>query len=507
MGLGSTQDVISPAELERGNRRLMLDAAFATIVGTLNSGVVLISYALLLGASSGVIGLLAAIPFLTQLLQAPTVVLLERVRSRRLVSIVCLFVARLALPLMAVLVFLPDRNLALVLLVIAETVHCAFNAVASCSWSSWIRDLVPEDRMGAFFARRTMYATALGIFGTAAAALALQYADPGGAGGQPAVFAVIYGVGFLSSLVSTWQLARVPEPAMLHQPAIRSLRSMFAEPFRDPNFVRLIRFFASWQFAVNLSAPFFTVFIMRQLGFSAAFVLMLSIVSQGANLLVLRVWGQLSDRFTNKTVLSVAAPAFIACIAAMALAGETGDRAATIVYLVVLHVLMGMTSAGVGLATVAIGLKMAPRGAANAYVATSALVTALAAGTAPLVGGQFADFFAARGLSLRLEWTAPDGALDLLSISIGWWQFFFLISAALGLYSLHRLSLVRETGEVPTREMVAHLLDRARRGVRNASTVAGLRAAVAFPGGGVAEERHLDRRQKPQDSDDEEPAP
>lgn len=497
MGLASTQTVISPAEFDRGSKRLMLDAAFATIVGTLNSGVVLVTYALLLGAPSSVIGLLAAIPFLTQLLQAPTVVLLERLRSRRLVAIACLFIARLALPMMAVLVFLPDRNLALILLVVAETVHCAFNAVASCSWSSWIRDLVPEDRMGAFFARRTMYATALGIFGTAAAAAALHLAQPLDEGGQPAVFALLYGVGFLSSLISTWQLSRVPEPTMARQPAIRSLRSMFAEPFRDPNFVRLIRFFASWQFSVNLAAPFFAVFIIQQLGFTAGFVLLLSIVSQGANLLVLRTWGQLSDRFTNKTVLTFAAPAFIACIAAMALAGELGSRGATIAYLVVLHVLMGLTSAGVGLATVAIGLKLAPRGSANAYLATSALVTALAAGTAPLLGGQFADFFARRELALRLDWTAPDGALDLITISIGWWQFFFLISAALGLYSLHRLSLVRESGEMPTRAMLQHVLDRARRGVRNASSVAGLRAAVAFPGGGVMEERHLERRREP----------
>ena len=91
MGLADTQKQISPAELDAGLRRLMLDAAFATIVGTLNSGVVLIAYALWLGASPAVIGLLAAIPFLTQLLQAPTVLLLEKVRSRRLVSVAGVF--------------------------------------------------------------------------------------------------------------------------------------------------------------------------------------------------------------------------------------------------------------------------------------------------------------------------------------------------------------------------------------------------------------------------------
>lgn len=269
------------------------------------------------------------------------------------------------------------------------------------------------------------------------------------------------------------------------------------EPLRDAGFRRLIRFFASWQFAVNLAAPFFSVFMIRQLGFSAGFVLLMSIVSQLANIVVLRGWGGLSDRFTNKTVLSFAAPAFIACIAAMALAGEIGGRGWTVTYLVVLHVLMGMTSAGVALASTAIGLKLAPRGRATAYVATNALVTALAAGTAPLLGGLFASFFEKRQLRLSVDWRSPDGALELVTLSIGWWQFFFLISALVGLYSLHRLTLVREEGEVPRRELVQHVLNVARRGVRNASTVAGLRAAVAFPAGRVIQERR-ERRSDPE---------
>lgn len=495
MRLATTHTEISSEQMDQGLRRLMSDAAFATIVGTLNSGVVLVAYALMLGASSTVIGVLAAVPFLTQLLQAPAVILLERLRSRRLVSIVSLFVARLALPLMAVLGFIEDRRLALAVLVVAETVHCAFNAVASCAWNSWIRDLIPEERIGRFFARRTLYATILGIVGTAVAAGALHFADPtGSGGGSPWVFMALYGVGFLSSLVSTWQLARVPEPAMPPPVEGRQLRHLFMQPLRDRSFVRLIRFFASWQFAVNLAAPFFTVYMMKQLGYTAGFVLVMSIVSQIANAVVLRTWGQLSDRFTNKTVLSFTAPAFIGCIAAMVLAGEIDSRGWTTAYLAALHILMGVTSAGVSLASTAVGLKLAPRGSATAYVATNALVTALAAGTAPLLGGLFASYFEQRQLRLYLDWRSPDGALDLVTLSIGWWQFYFLISAVFGLYSLHRLSYVREDGEVPRREMLQHVLHVARRGVRNASPVAGLRAAVGFPAGRLIQERRRPRQ-------------
>lgn len=481
---------VSADQLRRGERHLLFDAAFGTVIGTLNSGVVLVAYALMLGAPSSVIGVLAAVPFLTQLLQGPAVILLERLRRRRLVAVASLFVARLALPLMMVLGYLPDRRIALLLLVVAEVVHCAFNAVAACAWNSWIRDLIPEERLGRFFARRTVWATVLATVGTAVAALALQFADAGSdGGGSPAVFAALYGVGFASSLLSTWHLSRVPEPAMPPAGAGGRLRELFLEPLRDRGFVRLIRFFASWQFAVNLAAPFFSVFMIRQLGYTAAFVLVMNIVSQIANIAVVRTWGRLSDRFTNKTVLTFAAPGFIACIAAMALAGQVGPRGWTTVYLAALHVLMGMMAAGVALASSAINLKLAPRGRSTAYVATSALVTAAAAGIAPLLGGVLAGFFEKRELRLALDWRSPEGALQLVTISVSWWQFFFLLSALAGLYSMHRLSLVQEPAEVPRSRLVQHILDTARRSVRNVSTVAGLRAAVAFPSGRIVNQR------------------
>lgn len=472
MRLSRTHDTVSSAELDLGLRRLMTDSAFATIVGTLNSGVVLVAYALFLGASPAVIGLLAALPFLTQLLQAPAVVLMERIRCRRLISIVSLFVARLALPLMAILSFIPDRTLALALLVVAEFVHCAFNAVASCSWNSWIRDLVPEDRLGRFFARRTVWATVFGVAGTASAALSLQWAGKDG-GSQTIIFAGLYATGFLASLVSTWQLAKVPEPTMAPATARGSLRALFRQPFTDPNFVALMRFLASWQFAMNFALPFFTVFMLQQLGYTAGFVLLLSIISQASNLLLLHLWGSLADRFANKNVLLVSAPAFIASVAAMSLAPVfTGS--AQLSFLVALHMAMGMAGAGVTLGCAAIAMKQAPRGSSHVYIAASSLVGSAAAGAAPLIGGLLAT-------------ALPKLPLAALGLSLSTWQLFFLLSGLMGIYALHRLSVVSEEGEVEASELLLHVLNTARRGVRNASPVAGMRAAVAFPAGAVAE--------------------
>jgi MFS family permease len=149
-----------------------------------------------------------------------------------------------------------------------------------------------------------------------------------------------------------------------------------------------------------------------------------------------------------------------------------------IVYLVFLHFYMGGAVAGVTLATTNIALKLSPKGSATAYVATSAFASAFAAGIAPILGGLFADFFAARRFDLLIRWTSPEGVVLLSPLKLSNWDFYFIIAAVLGLYAIHRLSLVEETGEIERREMVQQLLHQTR---RNLSTVAGLRAITELP--------------------------
>jgi MFS family permease len=486
---------ITEAELAGGLRWLMVDAAFATAVGALNSGVVLVVFALWLGAPNIVIGLLAALPYWTQLLQAPAVSLVERLRARRLITVVSLFTARLALLVMAILPVIPDKRLALGLLVAAETLHCALNAVGTCSWNSWIRDLVPEQSLGVFFARRSIWGAVIGVVCNLIAGFTLQ-SQHIARGASGLVFSVLYGAGFLVSLVSTFALTRAPEPAMEEVQPRQSLVRLLRTPLKDVNFVRLIRFLTSWQFAVNLATPFFTVFFVEQLGLGMAYVIGFTIVSQIANILVLRTWGQLSDTFSNKTVLSGAAPAFLLCIAAMALASEIHDRTELVAYLALLHFGMGLASAGVGLASGNIAFKLAPRASATAYVAASALITSAAAGAAPVLGGLFADFFARRALTFQVLWRNPHGVSQFTPLKISHWDFYFVMAAVLGLYAMHRLAFVEEAGARRRKEMMEEVLESALRGIRNLSPIVGLRLVIAFPAGQLLETHARLRQQR-----------
>ncbi|WP_164857369.1 MFS transporter [Sphingomonas crocodyli] len=472
---------ISEAEREAGLRRLIYEAGFSSATAALTSGVILTAFAIYLGASNLMVGILASAPFLSQLLQAPAVLLVERLRRRKTIAVITSIIGRSMLAVMAIAVFLPPA-LAITSVTLGQFILCALGAIGGCAWNAWLRDLAPQDRLGAVMAKRAVYTTSVSLAAGLAAALLLDQTQAGSAL-RAWAFASLYLVGCATGLVSALVVARLPEPQM--PPASGEplgLFSLLRAPLADANFRRLVHFLAAWQFAINLATPFFTVFIVRQLGFDMTFVMVLSVASQIANLVAIRSWGALSDRFAHKSVLLVAAPLYILAIVGMVVASQLGKSDAGMAYLVGLHLLMGAAVAGVTLATANIALKLSPKGEATAYVATSALVSSLAAGVAPILGGIFADFFAARRFELVLRWTSPNGVAVFSPLGLSQWDFYFLIAGALGLYALHRLSLVQEEGQIDRRAMIEQVWGEAGRVARNLGTVAGLRAVTEFSG-------------------------
>ena len=472
------QPHVSEQERERGLSLLVVEAAFSGGASALTTGVILTAFALHLGASNLMIGILASAPFLAQLLQLPAILLVERRRTRKRISVLTSIAGRLMLGVMAATAFFTGAS-ALFTVLAAQWILCGLGAIGTCAWNSWLHDLAPENRLGQIFARRTIWLTGISLALGLAAALALDMTEER----SPArnlVFASMFAVGCITGLMSARVVSAMPEPMMPVPVGDVRLIELLRQPLRDEIFRRLLVFVGSWQFAVNLATPFFTVFIVRQLHFNVSFVLVLSVVSQIANIGTLRYWGMLSDRFANKSVLAVCAPAYILSIVGMIGASQFGDRDLIKLWLIALHLLMGASVAGVTLTATNIALKLSPRGSATAFVAASATVTAVAAGMAPIAGGLLADYFAKRRLEVLVRWSNPEH-------SFGWplvlthWDFYFLVAGVIGLYAMHRLSLVQEQGEIERRELMGKMLDDTRRGIRNISSVAGLRGATAVP--------------------------
>ena len=477
----AVKDTLTEEEVRTGLRTVIKDGLTSQTMATLTGGIFLVAFALKLGASNMTIGLLAAIPPLTQLLQIPSIYLVEKVRNRRAITTYALGLSRIVWLLITLIPFLFSIQAGLTFLIVAILLHTAFASVANCSWNSWMRDLLPQDRLGAFFSKRMSIATGLGIALSLAAAIYIDYWKKLFPDYELHGYSILFFLGFLAGMLGVYFISTIPEPRMA--PADKKLKffKLLLRPFKDTNFKNLIMFLGPWSFAVNLAAPFFTVYMLKRLELGMSFIIALSILSQIMYLAFIRIWGIFSDRFSNKSVLLVSGPLFMLCILAWTFTTFPEKYLLTIPLLVIIHIFMGISTAGVNLAAGNIGLKLAPKGQATAYLAANSFVHSLAAGTAPVLGGKFVDFFSKCKLSWTLKWTSPGRELAIPTLSLQQWDFFFFLAFLVGLYSIHRLAMVREIGEVKGKIVVHELVSEVRRGMRNLSTVGGIRYMAQFP--------------------------
>ena len=475
------QEHIGDKDLEKGLKYLMHDGAMSTIMGSLTGGAFLVTFALLLGASNLSIGVIAAASPLSQIMQIPSILLIEKIRSRKRIVVFAATMGRIFLLSCAFLPWLPYPDLRLPLFVTALFLYSAMGAVSGCAWNTWMHDLIPEAIMGRFFGKRLAVSTAFAAILSLAAGVWLDRSF--GPDGGTKTYSLLFFIGSMAGFYGVFALSQVPEPKMsTHQ--FESLIPMMKKPFRDKNYRRLIAFLATWNFAVNLAAPFYTVYMIQVLGMSLGWIIGLSVLSQAINVIFFRIWGKLADRFSNKSCLTVAGPLFIIGIGIWPFLTMPNPHVLTIPLLILIHVLSGISTAGVTLCSSNIALKAAPKGQATVFLATNALVNGIAACIAPILAGFLSDYLQSEQLKLDLVWHSIANQSDRFNISALDFQgtdFLFVFAFVVGLYAVHRLLAVTEQGDVHERIVITELYQETRHALRSVANVAGIRHMIYFP--------------------------
>ena len=474
-----TADIGAP-DPKRTFRLVLYDGLASEAMGSLTTGVFLAGIAVELKASNFAIGVLASVPFFVQLLQIPAVILVEHIRARRAISVWASSIGRVFLLGAALAPLLPSQA-AVVALTGFLAVHQGMGAISGCAWNSWMRDLVPETEQGRFFGRRTAATTALSV------ALALL------GGGvvdvwkdyiprSPALaYSWLFALSGMIGLYGVFLLSITPEPPM---PAVGKHShplGIIAAPFRDRNFRRLITFLSCWNFSINLAAPFFTVYMLKTLGYPMTTIMALTIVSQLSNLAALSIWGALIDRFSNKAVLGVCAPLFLACMLAWSFTSLPSIAAIVFYALVAIHILMGISTAGVALASNNLAMRLSPSGEATSYLAANGVVTSVCAAVAPIVGGLGADFFASHRLTLAFTWAGGAHDITVQIMNFHDWTFLFAIACLVAVSSLRGLTRIKEGTGTSDRLLLRDLLLETRRSIHSLSSAAGLLRVVQLP--------------------------
>lgn len=259
-------------------------------------------FLLFLGGAARHVGILSAFPnMLASLLQLKSADLVEALKSRRKVMTSFVFLQALTLMLIAAMPLVGAKDI--VLFIAFATLYTVCGALVAPAWGSLMSDLVPQEVRGEYFGWR--YKT-LGLItvGAAFAAGFILYRIRIIAFG----FAVIFGLAALFRLISWSFLRRMQEPELGQNKDDYFTLVDFLSRIKESSFVKFALFVSLNNFSVYLAAPFFSVYMIRDLHFNYLLYTILTVAQTLTMYVTVKRWGMHADRIGNIKVMRFTAP-------------------------------------------------------------------------------------------------------------------------------------------------------------------------------------------------------
>jgi MFS family permease len=378
----------SAARVRSSLRYSTLEGLFAELTLACAGGAVLTGYALYLGCGPFLVGLLGALPFLAQAVQIPAAWVTATL-GRRPVAVAAVSASRLILFPLALLPFLelsPGGARAVLLGVGFASAILA--VIGNNAWVTWMGDLVPDAVRGRYFGRRTAVCTVGATAGCIGAGLFLDIVRSYHREGEG--LAALAGVAVIAGLISTGLMLRQHEPATDGARSHLDFRGA-AAPFRDSRVRAFLVYQVVWNASIGVSAPFFNVHMLGNLGMGFTAVAFYSAAIAAVRILTAPLWGKALDAVGPRPVL-VACSFGIATIPLVWLF----PTPAMLWPLALEPLLSGSLWAGHALAAFDLPLDLAPRRSRPAYLAAFAGIGGVSFAVACTAGGLLADALPAR---------------------------------------------------------------------------------------------------------------
>lgn len=405
-----------------------LDGVFATIFSNITGGVLLSNFLVELEATPLQIGMLASIPMLANLLQPLGAYWADCTTSRRIYSLWVYGISRLLwLPLaIAIIVFSwhplqPQQMIGATLAVMLAT-H-VLGALGSASWLSWLATIVPRQLRGRYFGFRNSTFSLTSLIALPLLGIAVSH----WVGGSLQGFGLLMIVGVVAGLISlgfqscmtdvnpqayfsetSTQAENTVEFApYLNQETESGSNVLISPPELSENahssilnnfhFLLFLLYFGLWSFGVNLSNPFFNLYLLDNLALNVSWVTLYNGLAAGANLLMLLVWGKLADRIGNRPILLLVGG--LVAVTPLLWLGTDATSISIWLWFPLLHLLGGGTGAAIDLCINNMQLTIAPLRHHTKYFAITAAIGGVTGAMGALAGGWLAQLADVGGMT------------------------------------------------------------------------------------------------------------
>jgi MFS family permease len=264
-----------------------------------------IPFALALNASSTQVGILSSFStFLYQLSQLFGPKMMERYSRKKIVlyfvflqALTWLFVAGIAIAVWKNLF----ASVSIWLLIGFYSILMAFGGISQPAWFSWMGDLVQKEKRGAYFGKRNRIISSVGIIAALLAAFFLDYFKTKGY--VLLAFSILFALAFLFKFVSYLLLHKQYSPQFKQKK--RDYFSFFSFIKKFDNFGKFAVYQGFFNFAIMIASPFFTVYMLRELGFSYTIFITTLVSYTIFYLVALPLAGKFSDKYGNRMLTIV----------------------------------------------------------------------------------------------------------------------------------------------------------------------------------------------------------
>jgi MFS family permease len=274
-------------------------AAYSVMVGI--GETYLPAFVLALGLGGIAAGMIATVPVLLgALLQLVSPWAVRRLGSRRSWIVWCARCQATSLMLLAVLALLEVRQSWPIFLL--ATLYWGAGLATGPAWNTWVESIVPRRIRARFFAGRVRISQASTLTGLLLGGLLLNALN---VASVVQIFCLLFGVAAIARLVSASYLARQSEPPDAETGERElGLLATFSSLRRNAS-TRVLVYLLAVQVAVYTSGPYFSPYMLSELGISyLQFVMLIGLAFLG-KMIALPVWGRFAMRFGVRRLLWV----------------------------------------------------------------------------------------------------------------------------------------------------------------------------------------------------------
>jgi len=302
------EDVKEKLEKERTMKVSIKEGAASSVMSGL-TGDYITPFALILKANNAQIGFLTSIPgLLSPIAQIFGSKIIEKYSRNKIIFVFVVLQALMWLP-MALLTLFFWKNMFVeylpLILIVFYTLLSILGSIAGPAWFSLLGDIVPERIRGKYFGKRNKICGTITLISTFTASFLLDYFKTKGL--ILLGFSILFTVATIFRLISAFYFKKHYEPKLNLNNDYYFSFIQFIKKALFNNYGRFTIFVAIFYIGVTFAGPFFSVYMLKNLGFSFKTYMIVNVSASIFSLLFMPIWGKLSDKYGNRELIKIGA--------------------------------------------------------------------------------------------------------------------------------------------------------------------------------------------------------